>query len=507
MRKFWEDHPLKSILLIGLIVRIIAVFLSQGYLMHDDHFLVIEPASSWVVGEDHDRWLPWNMKEGDSIHAFNFAYVGSQFLLLKGMYEIGIQNPKVQMIIIRFLHALYSLFIILYGFKITRKLSNLKTARTVGIILALLAFMPNFSVRQLVEMACIPPIMWGFWKLIQHRESKAILSYVLAGIGLGIATGIRYQCGVFGIGLGLAMLVEKNLKGATIVGIVSLMVFSIMQLPDIFVWGKPFTQLQAYINYNIGHRNDYTSGPWYKFILTTLGFLIPPISVFIAIGFFKEWKKQLVIFLPVLIFLLFHSAFPNKQERFILPAFPLLISLGLIGWNNLVAKKGWEKTRKGLLKFSWRFFWVTNSLALVLFTMAYTKKSRVEVMSHFYNTGELKNFVTVAANKTVMPPQYYSGIWCRYIDFQSHQKMEWINEVANRKPEGQKPNFVIFFGSKDVPAKVKEVKEYWPNIQFVKKYNPGMLDKILHFLNDKNTLEEAHIYSLPISDIKREQPD
>ena len=82
--------------------------------------------------------------------------------------------------------------------------------------------------------------------------------------------------------------------------------------------------------------------------------------------------------------------------------------------------------------------------------------------------------------------------------------MEWINEVANRKPEGQKPNYVIFFGSKDVPTKVEEVKEYWPNIQFVKKYEPGMLDQILHFLNDKNALEEAHIYTLPISDIKRE---
>ena len=32
--------------------------------MHDDHFLVIEAAQSWVDGEDYNKWLPKNRKDG-----------------------------------------------------------------------------------------------------------------------------------------------------------------------------------------------------------------------------------------------------------------------------------------------------------------------------------------------------------------------------------------------------------------------------------------------------------
>ncbi|MGB0424590.1 MAG: hypothetical protein ACPGED_09710, partial [Flavobacteriales bacterium] len=166
----WNHSPLKSVLIIGLLVRLVAVFCSPGYLFHDDHFLVIEPASSWVVGEDHNRWLPQNMREGDEAHAVNFAYVGTQYVLLKTLNTIGVINPKTQMLVMRFKHALYSLLIILFGFKIVERLSgNKKLAARTGLILALLAFMPNFAVRSLVEMVCIPPLMWAVYILVKHR--------------------------------------------------------------------------------------------------------------------------------------------------------------------------------------------------------------------------------------------------------------------------------------------------------------------------------------------------
>ena len=37
-----EKPPLRLILLVGLALRILAAFNSPGYLMHDDHFLVVE---------------------------------------------------------------------------------------------------------------------------------------------------------------------------------------------------------------------------------------------------------------------------------------------------------------------------------------------------------------------------------------------------------------------------------------------------------------------------------
>ena len=40
--EMWNNQPLKLILLIGLLLRLVAAIFSKGYGMHDDHFLVLE---------------------------------------------------------------------------------------------------------------------------------------------------------------------------------------------------------------------------------------------------------------------------------------------------------------------------------------------------------------------------------------------------------------------------------------------------------------------------------
>lgn len=47
---FFSKNTLPKIVLIALAVRLIAVLFAPGYMMHDDHFLTVEPASSWAVG-------------------------------------------------------------------------------------------------------------------------------------------------------------------------------------------------------------------------------------------------------------------------------------------------------------------------------------------------------------------------------------------------------------------------------------------------------------------------
>ena len=59
-----HGHPLFAPLVVGLLLRGIAATFSTGYLMHDDHFLVVEVGASWAAGEDYNDWLPWN--QGDT---------------------------------------------------------------------------------------------------------------------------------------------------------------------------------------------------------------------------------------------------------------------------------------------------------------------------------------------------------------------------------------------------------------------------------------------------------
>ena len=49
------SRPLMPILVAAIVLRFCAAWFSEGYLMHDDHFLVVEAAASWADGEDYNN--------------------------------------------------------------------------------------------------------------------------------------------------------------------------------------------------------------------------------------------------------------------------------------------------------------------------------------------------------------------------------------------------------------------------------------------------------------------
>ena len=75
-----------------------------------------------------------------------------------------------------------------------------------------------------------------------------------------------------------------------------------------------------------------------------LGLLIPPFSLAWVFGTAREARRLALLVLPPLAFFLFHSAFPNKQERFILPAVPFIVTAGSIGWHAFTEGSGfWQR--------------------------------------------------------------------------------------------------------------------------------------------------------------------
>jgi len=62
IQQYWKTKPLQVIIIMALLVRLLAAVFSQGYGMHDDHFLVIEASQSWADGTDYNDWLPKTQK-------------------------------------------------------------------------------------------------------------------------------------------------------------------------------------------------------------------------------------------------------------------------------------------------------------------------------------------------------------------------------------------------------------------------------------------------------------
>lgn len=493
-------HPLLVPLVAGLLLRALAAQFSTGYLMHDDHFLVVEAAGSWTAGKDYNRWLPWNQRGTPEAHPANFAYVGSQFVVLSALQAMGIDHPETQVACLRWIHALYSLLTIALGYRLVRRLApeRPKVAVTAAWVLAAGGLWPLLSVHQLVEMVCIPPVMWALARLAKSGPLRAI-DWLVIGAGIGIATGIRFQCGLLGVALVPVLLWQKQWRALLGIGTIALATFSLMQSPDWFIWGEPFVQLRAYISYNSTHAGNYPTGPWYQYILTLLGLLVPPVSVMLLWGVFvKEPRTKEAwwrVAAPVLLFFVFHSLVINKQERFILPVVPALIALGTVGWDVWIQRSLWWKRREGLQRGLWLAFWGISAVVLVFSIPYEAKRARVQAMSFLYEQGT-EDFALIEVDSGAMPPRFYSGAWgVLHIDNRRDGAGRPPREVAKTWC-AHPPEYILFQGDAHLAEAIQDYKTDLPGLRYVTTIQSGRIDQWLSRLNPINSSERIMIYAV-----------
>ncbi|MDP4291785.1 MAG: glycosyltransferase family 39 protein, partial [Bacteroidota bacterium] len=285
IQKYWTKNPLMVIMVLAIFVRLLAVIFAKGFGMHDDHFLVIEPPQSWLDGHNFDYWLP-SPERGFKPNGSSLLYPGFHFAFFYILKQLHIIDPQVKMFLLRFITAAFSLITVFYGYKITEKISNKKSANTVGLLLAVFWMMPWLSVRNLVEIVCIPFMMYSVWIVLrQYDKPKPIRWFFLAGLLLGIAFSIRYQTIFFTGGLGLAVLFDKKWREMFAMAFGCLISITVVQCtPDMIMWGYPFAEFQQYIKYNIDNRFNYPTGSFFKYFEFLLGVIIVPMGLYLFYG-------------------------------------------------------------------------------------------------------------------------------------------------------------------------------------------------------------------------------
>ena len=102
----------------------------MGYGMHDDHFGPIE--QPFQIMNDMSVWENKGEPHGHSI-----IYPALHYYLFIGLEKVNITDPQDKMLIVRILHAFYSLLLVYFGFKIAKLITSEKNAKIIGLILAL----------------------------------------------------------------------------------------------------------------------------------------------------------------------------------------------------------------------------------------------------------------------------------------------------------------------------------------------------------------------------------
>ncbi len=493
--RYYRIHPLRSILIVGLIFRLIAAVFSKGYAFTDDHYFVIEEAQQWIMqgGEERSFFNPNIITEDRLSHSSFYTFL--HYSLFQFYRLIGFENPIYIMFSVRLMHAFYSLIIIYLGFKISRKLSNLKSAIQVSWMLAIAWFMPFLSVRNLVEVVCIPPLMFGTLLFLQNKRKL----FLWAGIIFSVAFALRFQTVLFSGMFGFILLSQRKWKEALQLlfgfGLGSILFLGIL---DFALFKMPFHELISYIDYNMTHSGEYPNGPWYQYLFVILGMLLifaPANWIYASV---LKFKTYLILFLPTLIFLLFHSYFPNKQERFILPVIPFLIMGGILAWNELFPEKMKWNT------FSMRFFWILNMPLLLALSLASTRTAKMDAMYYLFQQEDAKHFVIESSHKDYMEymPRFYGQFWQPYQHILPNCDSECFFDSASLGVHPE-PNYILFFDKENLKERVKRVQKR-AEIERVQVIKSSWLDRLIPKLNPIVKSQEIYIYR--VNGIRRALP-
>jgi hypothetical protein len=479
-------YPLGSLLLLAFLARGVAVIFSKGFAFHDDHFLVIEIAQSWLEGVNY-----WINQERSPTHSL--VYPGLHYFLFLGLESVGIGNPQSKMYFVRLLHALHSLWIVYFGYKIAERLSGRALAQKVGLLLGLLWFFPILACRNLIEMVCIPFLMAGVYWLT--RPITQTRDFLIAGVFWGGAFIFRYQTALFPLGLGVYLLYQKEIKALLALGLGYLLPILLIQgSVDMIFWGYPFASLHTYIEYNITHVGDYPVNNIATFSLLLFGLGLPPISLYLFAGYGKALKVYPMYTLPALAFFVFHSLYPNRQERFILPAIPFWVTFGLLGFSLLQGSRFARFKFSAFYKKSWHFFWALNTLLLVLITPTYTKRTRIEPLEYLAEKPDFKAIIFDGYDQR--PPQiayYYLQKWnVQVIEMDKTKSKDDFFSLS----AGKRPAYLVLFEEKEIEKREDFYRSFFPGLTFEKSFSPSWLDSLLHFLNPINKNQKARVYKI-----------
>lgn len=330
---FSIKHPLSLILLLAIIVKILAVIFTDG----------------WIT-------------DGD----FNYYYIPSSWMA----------NPWI-VYISRLLLGAFSLLIITIAYRITKIIADKTTALEIATFGALLWGVPLVTVHPFAGVVAIPFILYGTLLIIkQHNlldnneiEKFHRTSFIIAGFCLGLGFAVYYHSLIYYIGILITLFILKNWKGALMTLIGYVVAAGITQtVIDLVVYHRPYVAMTRFFS-EYGSCFNYIFGLELDIELVgifLLLVLVPPMSLMLIFGFFRVFRKYILLVLPTLITLLY-SIFVINDMNIMLLTVPTYVIAGYVGWKEFHKNSAFWTKNKWLLWTCYGIFAVLN-IALMVFT-------------------------------------------------------------------------------------------------------------------------------------------
>ncbi|PIE22395.1 MAG: hypothetical protein CSA62_12875 [Planctomycetota bacterium] len=304
------------LLLFALLIRLPAVFFSQGYLFLDEQYQYIDPA--WHLATGQSWYEPHEYIRGIR----SWIYPGIMSGMFRALLWLGIEDPLQLMRGIRGFHALISLIPVASlwlllrwkGLPAKRWFLLLAAGNSLAVFAGVHPNGPYCAAGLSIAAICLfqGPRLWP----------------LLAGLLLGIAFTMRFQDAFFGPVLFLSGLIAKRYRAIWLLCLGSALVVVWQGVLDTHIYGRFLHSALGYVEYNFieEQSSNWKTQPIYFYGLMTLGSLlfIPPLMGTVWQRMREGSRVFPVLLAAALAYLLLHSIPARKAPRFIVPAILLL---------------------------------------------------------------------------------------------------------------------------------------------------------------------------------------
>ncbi len=500
MIRFLSKYPLASVLGAALVVRLLAVFWSEGFVHSDDHYDTIAVAWDWLQGGlwGEDGFLRWKQKLSPTIGRFPLYNL---FLLahMKLCQLLGINSLEVMMYLIRLSHALISLLPVWATFRVVQKVSRSDRWAVIGgLVVAFHFAFPFLGVRNLIEVvggSLWIGAIWMFYRFSDDRQRRWLYA---AALFTGLAWMIRFQLAFAVLPIPLVLWWETGRIRYAVhysLGVGGMLLLA--GLVDLWLLGQFAGSTVTNLTMNTSLGALYNTIPL-LYIVLLLFLLVPPLSFWTPylIGRPSFFKHHKILMISSLTFLAFHMLHANQQERFMFPILPAFVLIAVLSIWQYYSDRGEASLRNGWFRWPGWISLGLNLILLVALTFAYGHKGLIEPL------------IWLKANASPARVLFFQPEIRRWIP------MEYAGTAISRRYIRDWPRFEAFKGicdqespydycvvypkrANDLPGYLDSLQTIVGPLELIHTVRPSYYDQALHLMNRKyNDNYAAFVYRI-----------
>lgn len=302
-----------------------AAVADQGLFWPDEFFQSIEPAHRFAFGYG---LVTWEWVEG----ARSWLYPGAIGLLWKAMTAAGVHDGATLLIAAKLAMVAVATLGVDVTMRLARRLGAGEPAVVLaGVASAMFPALVLFGSKCMTETVSAPLLGLAALLALDRRPTHLLAAGAVAALSIFV----RYQNGIFALGLFALVVSERRWKDAGLFAVAGAIVGVAGGMLDAATWGTPFHSFVQYTRFHAEGR----SAPWgtsetLYYVRTTWSSCGPAILVVLvglAAATTRVWRHLVL----VLLYFLAHTAIGHKEYRYVCPIVPIAMAVAAVGLDGV----------------------------------------------------------------------------------------------------------------------------------------------------------------------------